>query len=178
MSGKQDESFFRGIYFMMSALVILAIAIVFIASEIYRDHAVSQQTEAEIAERIRPIGEVNVSGEKISAAATSSAAPTTTDAGERTVPVADAAPGEAEYRKICFTCHEQGIAGAPKTGDPAAWAERAPKGVEALLHSVIEGVSGPNGVMLPRGGMASLTDAELEAAVRYMLSRLPDQGGI
>lgn len=176
MSGKQDESFFRGFFFMMSALVTIAIAIVFVAVDIYRDNAIEQQTEADIAARIRPVGEVNVSGEKLAgtAAATEPSAP-----AEATEQVAAAAadPGEATYKKICFTCHDQGIAGAPKTGEPDAWAVRTPKGAEALLQSVINGVTGANGVMLPRGGMASLTDAELEGAVRYMLGRLPGQDG-
>jgi cytochrome c5 len=170
MSSKQDESFFRGFYFMISALVVLTIAITFIATQVYRGYTSSQQTEAEIADRIRPVGQVNVSGEKLSVA--TSEAPTS-----EAEAAAPAAPGEAVYRRICFTCHEQGIAGAPKVGDPEAWAARTPKGVETLLQSVINGMTGPNGVMLPRGGMADLTDAELEAAVGYMIGRLPDPGG-
>jgi cytochrome c5 len=178
MSGKQDESFFRGFFFMMSALITIAIVIVFVAVDIHRDHTAAQQTESEIAERIRPIGEVNVGGEKLVNGATEAPA----DDGTASTTAGDVAavatePGEAAYRKICFTCHDQGIAGAPKVGDAEAWSARTPKGVAGLLQSVIEGVSGPNGVMLPRGGLASLTDAELEGAVRYMLSRLPAPDG-
>ena len=42
--------------------------------------------------------------------------------------------GEAVYTAACSACHAAGIAGAPRTGDMAAWAPRIKQGFD-LLHS-------------------------------------------
>ena len=73
--------------------------------------------------------------------------------------------GEALYKQACTVCHAAGVAGAPKTGDKAAWAPRAALGVDALTASVIKG----KGAMPPKGGAMSASDAEIKAAVQYLL---------
>jgi len=75
--------------------------------------------------------------------------------------------GAALYKQACTACHAVGIAGAPKSGDKAAWASRVGLGVDALTASVIKG----KGIMPARGG-SSGSDAELKAAVDYMLAQL------
>ena len=75
--------------------------------------------------------------------------------------------GEAVYTAICQTCHAAGLAGAPKTGDKAAWAPRIASGSAALLKTALNGKGG----MPARGGGADLTDAELKAAVEYIVSK-------
>ena len=62
-------------------------------------------------------------------------------------------------------CHEAGLAGAPKFGDKAAWADRAKLGIDALLASSIKGKGG----MPPKGMAMAASDAELKAAIQYML---------
>lgn len=74
-----------------------------------------------------------------------------------------AADGKAIYTASCAACHAAGVAGAPKTGDKAAWAPRLKTGKDALYASVIKG----KGAMPPKGG-TSLSDAELKAAVDYL----------
>jgi cytochrome c5 len=81
---------------------------------------------------------------------------------------AAAHPGEQTYTRFCFSCHAAGIAGAPRVGDPAAWAPRVAQGREALVTATIEGV--PPG-MPPRGLCARCSNEELEAAVDYMIER-------
>ncbi len=76
----------------------------------------------------------------------------------------DAAP--ALYTNICSACHIAGVANAPKLGDKAAWAPRLPAGVDGLTASVIKG----KGAMPPKGGAAAASDAEIKAAVDYMVS--------
>ena len=61
-------------------------------------------------------------------------------------------------------CHVAGVAGAPKHGDKAAWAPRVGAGLDALTATVIKG----KGAMPPKGGSAA-SDAEIKAAVQYML---------
>lgn len=74
---------------------------------------------------------------------------------------------EAIYNTICKACHETGVAGAPKTGDKAAWAPRIATGSAALLKSAITGKN----AMPPRAGDASLSDDELKAAVEYLVGK-------
>ena len=75
--------------------------------------------------------------------------------------------GDAVYAAVCQTCHAAGLAGAPKTGDKAAWAARIATGNAALLKSAINGKGG----MPARGGGADLTDAEIKAAVEYIIGK-------
>ncbi|TYO99351.1 cytochrome c5 [Geothermobacter ehrlichii] len=78
-----------------------------------------------------------------------------------------AASGMAVYQKACGFCHDSGVAGAPKLGDKVAWKERLGKGIEGLSESVLEG----KGAMPPKGGNASLSEAEVRAAVEYMVEQ-------
>ncbi|MCM3562867.1 c-type cytochrome [Hydrogenophaga intermedia] len=98
------------------------------------------------------------------AAAPAPAAPAAAAPAPAATPVA-AVNGEALYKQACTVCHAAGVAGAPKTGDKAAWAPRAALGVDALTASVIKG----KGAMPPKGGAMSASDAEIKAAVQYLL---------
>jgi cytochrome c5 len=86
-------------------------------------------------------------------------------------PVADAKPaaadGKAIYDKICFACHAQSVAGSPPLGDKAAWAPRIKQGTDAMVQTVIKG----KGAMPPKAGNPALTDAEIRAAVDFMVSQ-------
>jgi len=73
--------------------------------------------------------------------------------------------GKAVYTQTCAPCHASGVAGAPKLGDRAAWAERLKAGEVGLVLSVLKG----KGAMPPKGGNANLTDADVRAAVDYMI---------
>ena len=74
---------------------------------------------------------------------------------------------EAVYNTICKACHEAGVAGAPKTGDKAAWAPRIATGMATLIKVATEGKN----AMPPRGGDATLTDEELKAAVEFLIGK-------
>jgi cytochrome c5 len=82
-------------------------------------------------------------------------------------PAAAAAEGKAVYDKVCFACHTQGLAGAPKPGDKAAWAPHLKQGLNAMVQSVIKG----KGAMPPKAGSPALTDAEIRAGVDFMVSQ-------
>jgi cytochrome c5 len=77
--------------------------------------------------------------------------------------------GEQVYGKVCVACHGTGIAGAPKVGDKETWKPHISKGMHTLVNHAIKGFTGGKGVMPPKGGAPSLSDAEVEAAVRYMV---------
>lgn len=77
-----------------------------------------------------------------------------------------AADGKAIYESTCKVCHDQGVAGAPKMGDKAAWAPRIKSGEAALIQAVIKG----KGVMPAKAGNAALSDEDLKTSVQYMIS--------
>jgi cytochrome c5 len=75
------------------------------------------------------------------------------------------AGGEALYKQACFACHATGAANAPKLGDKAAWAPRIKQGMPAMVQAALKG----KGAMPPKGG-SSAPDAEVQAAVEYMVN--------
>ncbi len=75
--------------------------------------------------------------------------------------------GEELYKAVCGVCHETGVAGAPKTGDKAAWAPRIGVGLDGLLKSAIAGKN----AMPPKGGAADATDGEMKAAIAFMANK-------
>jgi cytochrome c551/c552 len=86
---------------------------------------------------------------------------------------ADATPsgnktGEQVFQAVCKTCHESGLAGAPKFGDKAAWAAPIKTGYSVLIQHAIEGLQRQGKVMPPKGGNPDLSDTEVARAVVYM----------
>ncbi len=75
-------------------------------------------------------------------------------------------PAEEVYKAQCGACHDAGAAGAPKTGDAAAWAPRIKTGYEALLNSALKG----KGAMAAQGG-GEYSDLEIGRTVVYMANK-------
>lgn len=75
--------------------------------------------------------------------------------------------GEDIYKTACSACHASGAAGAPKFGDKGDWAARLKKGQKTLVASAIKGL----GAMPPRGGVADLSDLEMERVVVYLANQ-------
>lgn len=80
------------------------------------------------------------------------------------------ADGKATFQQVCFACHATGAAGAPKAGDKAAWKSRIAKGKATLYKHAINGFKGSKGFMPAKGGRTDLSDAQVKAAVDYMVS--------
>jgi cytochrome c5 len=77
---------------------------------------------------------------------------------------ANALDVEAKYKQTCFACHGTGAAGAPKTGDKAAWEPRLAQGMPALVASV---KSGKNA--MPPGGLCmDCSDDDYTALINFM----------
>jgi len=77
------------------------------------------------------------------------------------------ADGATVYETVCSACHGTGVLGAPKFGDKAAWKPRIAQGLPVLHEHALKGIR----TMPAKGGNASLPDAEVTAAVDYMVSR-------
>ena len=107
-------------------------------------------TEAQVLARIRPVGEITLAGATSARASMS---------------------GDQVFQAVCKTCHEPGIAGAPKVGDKAAWAAPIKKGYETLVQHALNGLQEAGKVMPPRGGNPDLSDVEVERALVYMANR-------
>jgi cytochrome c5 len=128
--------------------------------------------ERGVAERIRKVGTVEI-GDAGGAAPASAQAAATSAPAAATAPAAAAAPaaagganaGEALYKQSCAMCHGAGIAGAPKFGDKAAWAPRIQQGMPAVVQNAIKGKNG-----MPAKGGTSASDADIKAAVEYMVN--------
>jgi cytochrome c5 len=119
--------------------------------------AVSAQaaTNDDIAERLKPVGEVCIQGEECAAAGPAAAA-----AG------GGGLSGDEVVGKFCNACHGTGLLNSPKVGDTAAWQARADEkgGLDALLANAITGIN----AMPPKGTCASCSDDELMAAIKQM----------
>ncbi|MGB5339932.1 MAG: c-type cytochrome, partial [Gammaproteobacteria bacterium] len=110
------------------------------------------------------VGEVYIAGESAPpAAATSGAATMVAAATEPAAPKS----GEQIYNASCMACHATGAAGAPKLGDAAAWAPRIANGMSAMLANAIKGIN----AMPPKGLCMSCSDADLQAAIDYIVSK-------
>jgi cytochrome c5 len=84
---------------------------------------------------------------------------------------ASAGSGEAVYNQTCQVCHGAGVAGAPKLGDKADWGPRVAQGTDTLYQHAIAGFTGKKGAMPPKGGNTALADADVKAAVDYMVAK-------
>ena len=69
------------------------------------------------------------------------------------------------YEGACMACHASGVAGAPKTGDAAAWQPRMGDGIDGLLSRAISG----KGAMPPKGG-STYSDEQLRSIIEYILA--------
>lgn len=166
---KQDTHFFNVFSLVLGILVVVAI-LLFALARAVAGKTQDQQIYAEqdyvraVEERVTPFSKVAVAGQDNSALAIVAKNPEAAGAGP-----ALPADGTAAYTQVCTACHGAGIAGAPKSGDKAAWAPRLAKGKDTLYKHAIEGFTGTGGVMPAKGGRADLPDDLVRAAVDHMI---------
>ena len=122
-----------------------------------------------VAKRLAPVATLNIDPNAPAAPAASPApAPAVAAAtpAAATKTASAGGNGKATYDSICTVCHAAGVAGAPKFGDKAAWAPRVKTGLDALHASALKG----KGAMPAKGGNPALSDADVQAAVDYMVA--------
>ena len=108
----------------------------------------AEPTRDEIADRIKPVGQVYLQGAEPEQAQ---------DTGPKS--------GDQVYNTSCSACHGSGVMGAPKMGDAGAWASRVAQGMDTLAEHAINGFKG----MPAKGGCMACSDDEIKAAVDYMV---------
>jgi cytochrome c5 len=130
------------------AFVVPVILIILLATYVVRSTpggaaGSDAMSEKAIAERMQPVGFVAVADSGASKSLQT---------------------GEAVYAAACSACHAAGIAGAPRTGDVAAWAPRLKQGFDLLVKHAVEGFK----AMPAKGGNANLDAIEVARAVAFM----------
>ena len=163
---KTDDIFWRQFGIILGLLVLFGFVVAFIARSIAGD-AFDQRVNnpSAVAERIAPVGAVRVGDPKevVAPAPAAAAAPDAASSGASE----GQSEGQSVYSGVCQACHVAGVAGAPKLGDAEAWAPRIALGEDALVQSVLNG----KGAMPPKGGNPALSEAQIRAAIEYMISQ-------
>src|SRR5207244_3470764 len=148
---KQDTHFFNVFSLVIGLLVAVAVGLFALA-------------------RIRPPVKEAIAGRDNSALAIKPAEGTA-EGGASGTAVAAAMPqnGTQLFEQTCNVCHGQGIGGAPKAGDKAAWAARIAEGKAMLYEHALKGFQGKAGVMPPKGGRMDAPDDLVKQAVDHMV---------
>ncbi len=103
----------------------------------------------------------------LAACTTPVTAATLETADRESVPDHDLALGETVFTTNCLSCHGKGEDGAPRPDSASDWKERLKQDQDTLIRHAIDG----HGRMPPKGGFFNLSDAEVEAAVAYVVHR-------
>ncbi|MBI1395712.1 MAG: c-type cytochrome [Betaproteobacteria bacterium] len=172
---EEHESFIKSpkqlvvVVFLAFAVPISIIVLLsqYVTNSLDVDSSNPNMSEEAVARRIQPVGEIVVAKAGGAPAAAEAPAPTASPApaaGGASAP-AGKPDGKAVFDKVCSVCHGAGIAGAPKAGDKAAWGPRIAQGKDTLYEHALKGIR----AMPAKGGNPSLSDAEVKAAVDYMV---------
>ena len=135
------------LYAFVVPVILIVLLVQYVTSEPRPAAGTQALTPAAVAQRVQPVGMVQVK-----------------DASD----LATLKTGEQVFTAQCSSCHAAGLVGAPKFGDVAAWSPRIKTGYDALLKSALGG----KGSMGAQGG-GDFTDLEIGRAVVYMAN----QGG-
>jgi cytochrome c5 len=141
--------------------LVIPVGIALLGAQLVTGHKRIDPAEAKksVEARIKPVGElVKFDG---------AAPPPAPVAVAAAAAPAKARSGEEVYNLACTACHSAGVAGAPKTGDKAAWAPRIAQGVATLYEHSIKGFK----AMPAKGGNTTLSDDEVKAAVDYQVTK-------
>ena len=149
----------------MGGLGAFAILLLILATNLTSEVS-DYKPEEVVLENIKPVGQVYIAGlnepeESVAAGVV------VADGSAGDAVAAEPQSGEQVYNSSCMACHATGAAGAPKTGDAAAWAPRIANGKDKLLSNAINGLN----AMPPKGLCMACSDAELQAAIEYMVSQ-------
>lgn len=74
--------------------------------------------------------------------------------------------GQTAYEDLCAGCHEEGLDGAPKTGDSVAWEGRSWLWEAVLFEHARSGYE----EMPEKGGDSTLDEATVTKAAEYMMA--------
>jgi cytochrome c5 len=167
-----DSAFLKHFAMLIGFLMVVALLLMALAVHIYSDNPPPQNPDKEklVEQRIAPVGSVYAGD--TGRAAMQAAAQASAKAAASQVAYGGTTDGKTIFGNLCQSCHQTGVAGAPKVGDKAEWAPRVAAGVETLIKHATEGYTGKTGVMPAKGGNPALNDAQIKATVEWMVSQV------
>jgi cytochrome c5 len=128
------------------ALIVTIAVLVLLTQMVTDTPKVAKDDEAAVLSRIKPVGDVQL-------------AIASAPKGQLS--------GEQVYNQVCKTCHEGGLAGAPKVGDTAAWGKVIAQGLALTVDHALKGIR----AMPPKGGNPDFENIEIERAVVFMAGK-------
>ena len=137
---KNPKQLLMAVFFSFVIPIFVIIGLVYYVNSASKPAAGTVNMEKSVAERIQKVGAVEIR-----------------DANR------EMKTGEEVFKAQCTTCHANGVAGAPKFGNAAAWGPRIKTGFDALWNSALKGKN----AMGAQGG-GDFTDYEIARAVVYM----------
>ncbi len=167
---KQDTHFFDVFSMVIGLLVVIAIVLFALARHVAgetqgREVYGEPDYVSSVEDRIRPFSREAIAGQNNAALAIVETKP----AGAAGTALPIPKNGQQAFQQVCSTCHGQGIAGAPKAGDAAAWGPRIAEGKATLYQHALNGFQSNGHVMPPKGGRPDIPDAVIRQAVDYMV---------
>lgn len=168
-----DRTFMRHFAMMIAALAVITLALIALGAILYSSEPSEQDTaKAQAASaRIEPVGAVFAGSTGRAAMQAQQAAAAKAAASQ--VAYGGTTDGKTIYGQLCHSCHDAGVTGAPKLGNKGDWAPRIAEGIATLVSHAINGYKGPDGNQMPaKGGNPALTDAQVEATVKWMVSQV------
>ena len=163
-SGISDQKFIKSLSIFIVLGVVLTLFLILLgnlnAGTINERQRDGRNAMAETPNKnvLQPVGQISV-------------ASASADQAETVQVAAASIDGASVYQSACMACHAAGIAGAPRVGDVAGWADRIAQGPDTLYSHAIQGFQGKAGMMPPKGGNMALSDDEVKAAVDHMVAQ-------
>ena len=139
---KSPRQLLMAVFFSFVIPIFIIIGLVYYVTSHEKPAAGATNVEKSLEERIQKVGTVQIR-----------------DANR------EMKTGEVVYNAQCAACHANGLAGAPKFGDKAAWAPRIKTGFDALWNSALKGKN----AMGAQGG-GDYEDFEIARAVVYLVN--------
>ena len=139
---KSPQQLLMAVFFSFVIPIFIIIGLVYYVTSHDKPAAGATNVEKSLEERIQKVGTVQIR-----------------DANR------EMKTGEVVYNAQCAACHANGLAGAPKFGDKAAWAPRIKTGFDALWNSALKGKN----AMGAQGG-GDYEDFEIARAVVYLVN--------
>lgn len=166
-----DLDFLKKFSLVLGFLVVVALGLILLSRYLHTlvPPEVAPQAAQRTEARIAPVGAVYAGA--TGAAAQAAAAAAATASASSQAAYGGTLDGSVIFNNLCTGCHTSGAGGAP-TLVQADWATRLPQGKDLLHKHAIDGFTGSTGVMPARGGNPGLTDAQVSAAVDWMLDNL------